>query len=84
MLTFNYQLLGKTPNDLLAEIFLNVPYIKKEAKRYQEAFSHKMNTLFTHGLLHSRGYDHEKDHNHRIMKLLEDKILKRFLLSKKS
>ena len=84
VLTFNYLLTGKTPQDLLAEIYLNIPYIKTEAIRYDEAFSHRLITLFIHGLLHAKGYDHEKDQDYRIMKLLEEKILKRYLRSKKN
>lgn len=81
VLTFTHEASSKTPNDLLAEIYLDVPYIKKQAKVDVEAFSTKMFTLFIHGLLHSRGYDHEKNEDYRIMKLLEVKILRRFLAS---
>ncbi len=76
VLSFKYFSGEKTSDDeLLGEVFLDI----EEIQRQQD----DLTTLCVHGLLHLRGYDHEKDHDYRIMKLLEEKILKSFCQSTK-
>ncbi|MDF2378907.1 MAG: rRNA maturation RNase YbeY [Candidatus Gracilibacteria bacterium] len=43
--------------------------------------SFEMYKLCSHGLLHLRGYDHIEDDDFRVMKLLEDKIMKSLMAS---
>ncbi len=42
------------------EIFLNIPYIKKETEKYQTNFQNLFLYLFLHGLIHLKGYEHGK------------------------
>ena len=81
VLTFTYFQLPTSPKDLLGEIFLDLQQVERQAKEHQHAVEMELYTLCIHGLLHLRGYDHEGDEEYRVMKLLEDKIMKCFLKS---
>ncbi|MGE3278610.1 MAG: rRNA maturation RNase YbeY [Candidatus Altimarinota bacterium] len=88
VLTFTYydesQLRTPDPEFLLGEVILSIPQTKRQAKEYGVTFESEMYKLCIHGLLHLRGYDHEADEDYRVMKLLEDKIMRSFLKSKKT
>lgn len=88
VLTFTYyseeQLKTPDADFLLGEVILSIPQTKRQAKEYGVRFENEVYKLVIHGLLHLRGYDHEKDADYRVMKLLEEKVMKRFLTSKKS
>lgn len=88
VLTFTYygedQLKSPDQDFLLGEVVLSIPQTKRQAKEYGVTFESEVYKLVIHGLLHLRGYDHEKDTDYRVMKLLEEKIMKSFLTSKKS
>jgi len=88
VLTFTYyddqQIRKPDPDLLLGEVIISVPQTKRQAKEYGVAFESELYKLCIHGLLHLRGYDHVKDEDYRVMKLLEDKIMRSFLKSKKS
>ncbi len=76
VLSFTYFSGEKTLDDeLLGEVFLDIEEIQRQDE--------DLNTLCIHGLLHLRGYDHEKDRDYRTMKLLEEKIMKSFSQSTK-
>lgn len=45
---------------ILGEIFICLPYAKKEAKRRNIPLEKELETLFVHGALHLLGYDHER------------------------
>jgi probable rRNA maturation factor len=84
VLTFTYYK-GKTEeDDLLGEVILSIPQTKRQAKEYGVSFESELYKLCIHGLIHLRGYDHEEDEDYRVMKLLEDKVMRSFLSSKKS
>lgn len=88
VLTFTYyddqQIQKPDPDLLLGEVIISVPQTKRQAKEYGVTFESELYKLCIHGLLHLRGYDHVKDEDYRVMKLLEDKIMRSFLKSKKS
>lgn len=46
--------------NILGEIFICLPYGKKEAKRQNIPLEKELETLFVHGALHLLGYDHER------------------------
>lgn len=46
--------------EFLGEIFICLPYAKKEAKRQNIPLEKELETLLVHGLLHLLGYDHER------------------------
>lgn len=85
VLTFTYNNNPKNSQDseLAGEVIISVPQTKRQAKEFDGTFESELYKLIIHGLLHLRGYDHEKDDDYRVMKLLEDKIMESFLVSKK-
>lgn len=57
------------------EIFLCIPQIQRQAKRYRVSFEKEMRRLFVHGVLHLYGYDHTEPHERKKMVDLTAKIL---------
>lgn len=62
----------------LGDIFICLPFAKKEAKSENITMEDKLARLTVHGLLHLLGYDHEKSkHDADRMDKLESRILNR-------
>src|SRR3954447_24794736 len=59
----------------LGDIFLCYPLVQKQAQAYQHSFDYEFCFLFTHGMLHLLGYDHETPREKKIMFALQDLIL---------
>ena len=61
----------------LGDIFICLPFAKKEAKRENIGIERKLAQLTVHGFLHLMGYDHERSReDEERMLSLEDKISK--------
>lgn len=63
----------KTP--LLGELFICIPIVKIQAKKYNHSFKRELCFLFLHGLLHLLGYDHMTEEDEKVMFGLQDEIL---------
>ncbi len=53
------------------EIYLDIPYVKRESEKYDHAPAIHLDYLFIHGLLHLAGHDHSDEmerHERRLMK----------------
>jgi probable rRNA maturation factor len=61
--------------DNLGDIFICYPVVQKQAKEYQHSFDYEFCFLFTHGMLHLLGYDHEVPKEKKTMFGLQDLIL---------
>lgn len=61
-------------NDL-GDIFINIDYAKKQAKQYGHSLKREMGFLFTHGLLHCLGYDHQTEEEEKEMFALQNQII---------
>lgn len=59
----------------LGDIFINIDYAKRQAKEYGHSYERELAFLFTHGLLHSLGYDHMNEEDEKEMFGLQDEIL---------
>ena len=59
----------------LGDIFLCYPLAQKQAQEYQHSLDYEFCFLFTHGMLHLLGYDHETPKEKKIMFDLQDLIL---------
>ncbi len=60
----------------LGDIFICLPFAKKQAKRENIDIEKKLSWLIIHGFLHLLGYDHDKSEKDRLeMEKLENKIL---------
>jgi len=59
----------------LGDIFINVDYIRLQAKTYEHTLKREFAFLVTHGLLHLLGYDHIVANDEQIMLNLQKEIL---------
>lgn len=61
----------KEKNDW-GDIFLSIPYLKRQAKRFGVPFEEEFCRMLVHGLLHLAGFDHDtKTHAKRMFALQE-------------
>jgi len=67
------------PDNFIGEVFICVPYAKRQAKKIGQTLEIELQFLFTHGLLHIFGYDHMKPDEEREMLRLTYEILGRSL-----
>jgi len=81
VLTFTYYQGKTTDSDLLGEIIIDIQQAELQAEEVKNKLQQEVYKLFIHGLLHLRGYDHQKDEDYRVMKLIEDEIMNSFLES---
>ena len=65
-------------NLYLGEIVLCYNKIMEEAQQFHKSFKERLWHLFTHGVLHTLGYDHINDDDRAKMEALETEILKTF------
>jgi len=59
----------------LGDIFININRVKSQATEYQHSLRREVCFLFTHGLLHTLGYDHMEANDEKVMFALQDRIL---------
>ncbi|MDR2821824.1 MAG: rRNA maturation RNase YbeY [Mycoplasmataceae bacterium] len=62
-------------NELIGEIFIATDFAKKEAKLHNWTMKYEICLLFTHGLLHLLGWDHDTKTKENKMFALQDKIV---------
>ena len=60
--------------DDLGDIFLSYPILKKQIQEFQSPLEEEICLIFTHGMLHLLGYDHQKENEKKIMFTLQEKI----------
>jgi probable rRNA maturation factor len=59
----------------LGDIFLCYPLVKNQSQEFQSSFNEEICLIFTHGMLHLLGYEHQKKDEKKIMFNLQDKII---------
>ena len=59
----------------LGDIFINIDYARRQAREYGHSFRREICFLFTHGLLHCLGYDHQTAEEEKEMFALQEEIL---------
>ncbi|CAB4386013.1 zincin [Rhizophagus irregularis] len=75
---------GKLPTPLtsehknLGDMIISLPYIIKWCKEHDENVKKRLPVLYTHGICHLIGYDHEDDEGYEMMNKKEQEILKKF------
>ena len=77
VLSFPY---NKIPNFPLGSVVINLDLAKEMALNLNHSFEDEIALLFTHGVLHVLGYDHEVDGGE--MREMEEKIINEFSLPK--
>ena len=68
-------------NLMMGSIVLCSDKIAEQAVEYGHSFMRELCYLFTHGLLHLLGFDHEKEEQQKAMREAEEKILEKLNLS---
>lgn len=64
-------------DEFAGEIFISVPYAKKQARKIGQPLTEELRFLFVHGLLHIFSYDHKKPREEGQMLQLAYSILGR-------
>jgi len=59
----------------IGDIFLCVPYVRKQAKRFAVSYREECLRMVVHGVLHALGYDHEKEKDAKIMFSLQESFV---------
>lgn len=62
-------------DEYLADIFISIEKVQEQAKEFNHSVETEMSFMFVHGFLHSIGYDHMNDDDHKVMFDLQDVIL---------
>ena len=66
---------GNGQTETVGEIYISLPYLKKQAEEEAKNFEELVERNFVHGLLHLEGFTHETPQKLKSMRELEDKIL---------
>lgn len=72
--------LEKLPNSPMGIIVINIDKVIEKSKEFNHSINDEFNLLFLHGLLHTIGYDHEKDSGE--MREKEKEIILKYSLPK--
>ena len=80
VLSFSWLEGGKMPGDFLGQIFICYPQIVRQAEEYKVSVEEEFARMLVHGLLHLVGYDHVKENEAKKMFVLQEKIIKKYLL----
>jgi probable rRNA maturation factor len=67
---------GDVPR-LLGEIMISYETAARQAKNYGHSLEREMKFLFTHGILHLLGYNHETEEQEQVMFALQNQILEK-------
>ncbi len=60
----------------LGDIIISLAYMKKDAPKWKQSFSERLEVLLCHGIAHLLGHDHQTDEEYKVMQVLERKLLK--------
>lgn len=72
IITFHYP----DGKKLSAEIFISIPRVKENAKKFNVSFNNELHRVMIHGILHLCGYTDEKTAEKKKMRVMEDYYLK--------
>ena len=62
--------------NILGDIVLSLEQASLQSNEYGHSLERELGYLVAHGMLHLMGYDHETDEEARVMRSLEEKIMK--------
>ena len=79
---YPYEVDGRTGYLNLGDIFICMDVAKKQAEEYGHSLKRESAFLFLHGLLHLLGYDHMLDEDKKLMREVEEKIMKKINLER--
>jgi probable rRNA maturation factor len=71
-------------DDSLGDIFISIEKAIEQASDYGHSFEREIGFLSVHGYLHLKGYDHHTPEEEKVMFTLQEEILKKANLTRKS
>ncbi len=75
VLSFAWQEDGSVPTNILGQIYICYPQIKRQAKTWRVTAKEEFARMLVHGLLHLVGYDHGDEKDSQKMFGLQEKIV---------
>lgn len=57
------------------DIFLSIPYLRRQAKRFGVSFEEELHRMLIHGVLHLAGFDHDAPLSAKRMFALQESLL---------
>lgn len=76
VLSFAWQEDAVVGSDMLGQIYISYPQIKRQAKTWQVTVKEEFSRMLVHGLLHLVGYDHSNEKDSKKMFDLQEKVVK--------
>lgn len=71
-------------DDSLGDIFISIEKAVEQASDYGHSFEREIGFLSVHGYLHLKGYDHHTPEEEKVMFNLQEEILEKAKLTRKS
>lgn len=62
----------------IGDIFISVPQIERQARRFDVPYEEELTRMLVHGLLHLLGFDHEQPRDAKKMFGLQERFVKEF------
>lgn len=66
---------SESPNQIEADIFISTQRVKENASVFNSEFSHELNRVIVHGLLHLLGFGDKTEEEKKLMRKNEDACL---------
>jgi len=75
VLSFPFEAPPGIDSDYLGDVVICAPVVQREAQQQHKPEKHHWAHMVVHGVLHLRGYDHQRDEQAEEMEMLEKQIL---------
>ena len=66
--------------DVLGDIVISIEKVEEQAKEYGHSFEREFAYMLVHGFYHLMGYDHIQEEDKVIMRVKEEKVLKKLVI----
>ncbi|WP_062046312.1 rRNA maturation RNase YbeY [Bacillus sp. JCM 19034] len=73
---------GEGMPNMLGDIIISVPHIKRQAEEYKHTFERELGFLTVHGMLHLLGFDHKTEAEEKEMFSRQENILMQYGLTR--
>ncbi len=74
----------ETKHLMLGDIIICEDVAKKNAQEYGHSYERELCYLIVHGFLHLIGYDHENEDDKKVMRALEEAVLRKYKITRDS
>lgn len=70
--------LSETKNEIIGEIYISVDRVRDNAQHHKTTFSKEILRVIYHGALHLCGYDDKNPKDEKVMRMMEDRLIREF------